>query len=93
LVISVCAPFAISVVFHEYDIGPLVALRASAPSIYNSILTTPTLSDAEAVTVTVPETVAPEAGELIEVVGGVVSGVPLEPIIETSSMRNVVGSA
>ena len=32
------------------------------------------MSDAEAVTVVVPETVAPFAGAVIEVVGGVVSG-------------------
>ena len=34
---------------------------------------TATLSDAETITVVVPETVAPETGEVIEIVGGVVS--------------------
>ena len=42
------------------------------PSTSNCTLATPTLSDAVAVTVIVPETVAPELGELIDTVGGVV---------------------
>ena len=41
---------------------------------------TPTLSEAEALTVVVPDTVAPLAGEVILTVGGVVSGVPPPPL-------------
>jgi hypothetical protein len=40
----------------------------------NSTAATPTLSDAVAVTGTVPDTVAPLPGELIATVGAVVSG-------------------
>src|SRR5262249_858260 len=72
---------------------PVVTLSANPPSTYSSNLTTPTLSEAAAVTVTVPETVEPLIGELTDVVGGVVSPVPpLEPFKETSSIRNVVGN-
>ena len=48
------------------------ALRLE-PSTWNCTLATATLSEAIAATVIVPETVAPEAGEVIETVGGVVS--------------------
>ena len=44
-----------------------------APSILNSTDKTPILSDAVAVMVVVPVTVAPLAGEVIETVGGKVS--------------------
>jgi hypothetical protein len=45
------------------------------PSTWNCTLPTATLSDAVAESVIVPETVAPETGEVIETVGGVVSDV------------------
>ena len=45
-----------------------------APSTLNCTPDTPTLSLALAVTYVVPDTVAPEAGDVIETVGGVVSG-------------------
>ncbi|OLE66802.1 MAG: hypothetical protein AUG09_05650 [Acidobacteria bacterium 13_1_20CM_2_68_7] len=44
------------------------------PSTRNCTPATPTLSEAEALTVVVPETVAPDAGALMLTVGGVVSG-------------------
>jgi hypothetical protein len=44
-----------------------------APLALNCTPTTPTLSEASAVTVIVPETVAPSVGEVIATVGGVVS--------------------
>ena len=54
------------------------AVVSSAPSgvppSRNCTPTTPTLSDALALTVTLPETVALLAGAVIETVGGVVSG-------------------
>jgi hypothetical protein len=46
-----------------------------APSNWNCTLATLTLSVALAVTVAVPETVAPLAGAVIETAGAVVSGV------------------
>ncbi len=48
-----------------------------APSSWNCTLATPTLSLAFAVTETVPLTVAPLAGAVIETVGGVVSAMLL----------------
>ena len=45
----------------------------SAPSTRNSTPTTPTLSEASAVTLIVPPTVAPDAGDVMATVGGVVS--------------------
>ena len=55
-----------------------------APSHWNCTLATPTLSDAVQRTVTVPETVAPLAGDVIEAVGAVVSAVlvvVLDPLV------------
>ena len=46
---------------------------SAAPSSRNCTPTTPTLSLAVAETVTVPETVAPLAGAVIDTVGGVTS--------------------
>ena len=51
----------------------LVLEVTSVPSISICICVTPTSSEAVAVIVTVPETVAPFAGDVIKVVGGVVS--------------------
>jgi len=46
---------------------------------------TPTLSEALALTVTVAETVAPEAGEVMLTVGGVVSaGGPFDTVTDTA---------
>ena len=45
-----------------------------APSMYSSVLVTPTLSEALTLTDTVPDTVAPLDGEVMPAVGGVVSG-------------------
>ncbi len=50
-----------------------VLLTATVPSIRICICVTPTLSDAVAVIATVPETVAPLAGAVTDVVGGIVS--------------------
>jgi hypothetical protein len=57
-------------------------------------MATATLSEAVAVTAMVPETLAPEAGEAIETVGGVVSpvagllGEPMSPAQAALSMAN-----
>ena len=50
------------------------------------------MSDALAVTLTVPLTVAPFVGAVIDVVGVVVSAIPVVIATETSSMRNHVAS-
>jgi hypothetical protein len=57
-----------------------------APSTLNWTPTTPTLSEALAATLIVPVTAAPFAGAVIEIVGGVVSTLPV-------TMRRLVGAA
>src|SRR5213594_2249901 len=62
------------VVFHERAYGAVViSAPRLAPSSLNWTPTTPTLSVALAETVSVPDTVAPPAGAVIETAGGVVS--------------------
>src|SRR5207249_2813765 len=62
------------VVFQESEYGAVVSSAPRfAPSSRNCTPTTPTLSDALAVIVVVPDTVAPELGAVIAVVGAVVS--------------------
>src|SRR5439155_18165537 len=62
------------VVFQENEYGAVVSSAPRfAPSSRNCTPTTPTLSDALAVIVVVPDTVAPELGAVIAVVGAVVS--------------------
>jgi hypothetical protein len=74
-----CEPFATVVVFHENEYGDDVSVEWSEPSTKSSTRLTPTLSLALAETVTVPLTVAPLAGDVIDVVGGVVSPPPPPP--------------
>ena len=72
--VSVCEPLLAVVVFHETVYGAVVSSAPRfAPSRRNWTPTTPTLSDALAVTVVVPVTVAPFAGAVMLTVGGVVS--------------------
>src|SRR5205823_6158445 len=67
-------PFAFKAVFHEIEYGAVVTCAPRfAPSSLNWTPTMPTLSAALAETVTVPATVAPAAGAVIETEGGVVS--------------------
>src|SRR5690242_19569430 len=74
--VSVCEPFGDEVVSHETEYGDVVSAAPRAlPSSKNCTLATATSSVAFAVTVTVPKTVAPPAGAVIETVGGVVSPV------------------
>ena len=64
------------VVFQAIWYGDEVSVPASTPSTQSSTRLTPTLSLALAATVTVLLTVAPFAGEVMEVDGGVVSPDP-----------------
>src|SRR6266853_2066750 len=74
IALRVCEPLLAAVVFQEIEYGALVSSAPRlAPSILNCTPTTPTLSEALAVTLVVPETVAPEAGDVTLIVGGVVS--------------------
>ena len=62
------------VVFQETAYGALVSLAPRlTPSRRNRTRTTPTLSEALAVTKMVPETVAPSSGDVMVTVAGVVS--------------------
>ena len=73
--VRVCVPPLAVVVSHETEYGVVVSSAPPlTPSSWNWTPATPWLSDAVAVTVIVPETVAPEAGDVILTVGGVVSG-------------------
>jgi hypothetical protein len=87
-------PFDTGFVFQENESEVVFVFDVvSVPSMYNSIFTTPTLSLAVAVIVTLFDTVALFAGAVIDAVGGVVSD-PDPGVVtgsETSSIRNVVG--
>src|SRR5256885_6624784 len=66
--------FGLPTVFHETEYGADVrSAPSAAPSSVNCTPTTATLSPAEAVTLTVPLTIAPSVGALRTTVGGVVS--------------------
>ena len=72
--VSVCEPLAVAVVFQLTEYGAVVSSAPSAtPSSRNCTPATPTLSDAVAETVTVPDTVLPAAGAVTDAVGAVVS--------------------
>src|SRR5207249_2962471 len=72
--VRVCEPLPTVVVFQDTEYGDAVSSPPRlAPSTRNTTPATPTLSEAEALTVTVPDTVAPDAGALILTAGGVVS--------------------
>src|SRR5258708_7076427 len=72
--VSVCEALLAVVVFQATEYGAVVTSAPRfAPSSLNCTPTTPTLSDALAPTVVVPDTVAPAAGAVMLTVGGVVS--------------------
>src|SRR3989442_15412506 len=65
--VSVCEPLLAVVVFHDIEYGAAGSSPPRlAPSNRNCTPTTPTLSEALAVTLVVPPTVAPGAGEGID---------------------------
>src|SRR5437773_1855175 len=72
--VRVCEPLPTVVVFQEIEYGDDVSSAPRlAPSTRNCTPATPTLSEAEALTVTDPDTVAPDAGAVMLTAGGVVS--------------------
>src|SRR6266705_317473 len=72
--VRICEPLATAVVFQDTEYGAAVSSAPSAaPSNRNCTPATPTLSEASALTLIVPDTVAPFAGAVIDTVGGVVS--------------------
>ena len=73
--VSVCGPLPAVVVFHETEYGAVVSsLPRFAPSSLNWTPATPTSSAAVALTVIVPDTVAPRPAPVSVAVGAVVSG-------------------
>src|SRR2546422_10995377 len=86
MALSVCVPAVAVLVFQLTEYGAVVSSAPrDAPSSWNLTPATPTLSDASAVTVIVPVTVAPEAGELRLTVGAVVSGALFETVTATDA--------
>jgi len=84
---NVCDPLLAAVVSQEAAYGEAVSkLPRLAPSTWNCTLATPTLSLAFAVTETVPFTVAPFAGAVIDTAGGVVSGLLLLTVTVTVAL-------
>jgi hypothetical protein len=78
--VNVYVPFATVVVSQLIAYGAVVsAAPRFAPFSLNCTAVTPTLSLAVALTVTVPDTVAPLAGAVTDTVGGVVSPPPPPP--------------
>ena len=71
--VMVCEALLAVVVFHEIEYGAAVTSTPLTPSSRNCTPATPTLSEALALTVIVPETLAPEAGEVMLTEGAVVS--------------------
>jgi hypothetical protein len=73
--VTECEPFATDVESHGTEYGDVVSGAPTAvPSTLSCTLATPTLSEADALNVTDPDTVAPAAGAVTDTVGGVVSG-------------------
>ncbi len=87
----VCDPLGKLVVLKlkESDVE-LALLATTLPSIKICNWVTPTLSEAVALTTTVPDTVAPLDGEVIEVVGGIVSAPGVVTFKAKSSTTNEV---
>src|SRR5437762_4803490 len=72
--VRLCEPLLAVVVFHETEYGAAVTSAPGLrPSSRNCTPTTLTLSEALAVTLIVPATMVPEAGEVMLTAGGVVS--------------------
>src|SRR5437762_13415002 len=91
MAVSVCDALVAVIVSHASEYGAVVSSAPKfAPSRRNCTPATPTLSDALAVTVVVPETVAPPAGAVMLTVGAVVS---LETVTVTAVAAVVLPAA
>ena len=84
-------PFATVVVLNAVEYGEVVSFPNDTPSRKNSTRTTATLSVAFAAAVTVPVTVEPLAGDVIEELGGTTSvGIPLFQIATWMILLSVI---
>src|SRR5206468_621363 len=85
----VCEPLPTVAVFQETEYGDEVSSAPRlAPSTRNCTPATPILSEAEALTVTVPDTVAPDAGALMLTEGGVVSAFDTVTVTGSEAYRS-----
>src|SRR5262245_26184287 len=84
--VKLCAPVAAEDVFRDAVSGDAVSVDRTTPSTRNSTRVTPTLSEALAVSVTVPLTVVPAEGAVKDTAGGVASagGGALFTVTETA---------
>ena len=79
-------PLATDAELHDAPNGDDVSSAPTlVPSTLNCTPTTPTLSAAVAANETVPDTVAPAAGDDTDTVGATVSGATLETVIDTGA--------
>jgi len=83
LAVRVWEPFVACAVFQLVLYGLVLSVAMTLPSMRKSTEATPTLSEAEAEMVLVPETVAPFDGAVRDTVGGVVSGAALLTVTVT----------
>jgi hypothetical protein len=87
MAVKECVPLLKVVVLSDCEYGEAVAAAPKLePSAWNCTLAIPTLDDAVAVTVIVPLSVAPEAGDVIETVGFPA----LSTVIETAALVAVL---
>jgi len=63
------------------------------PSTWNWTLEIATVSEATAVTVMVPDTVAPEVGEVMETERSLVPGLPPEPVVPQAALKSASSTA
>jgi hypothetical protein len=87
--VKVCTPFETVPEFHEFVNGGVPVLITEIPSTLKLTDITPTLSEAFTKTSIVPETDAPLAGEVMLIVGGIISRFPplsAEDLPERSSL-------
>src|SRR5437016_5454365 len=96
IAVSVCEPLLVLVVFQETEYGDAVTSAPKfAPSSWNCTPTTPTLSDAAAETVIVPETDVPLLGLVSDTIGGTLSMVTitaLEVVLFPAASRTIAVS-
>src|SRR6266851_1340670 len=86
--VMVCEPLVAVLVFQAIEYGAVVtAAPALTPSSRNWTPATPVLSEALAVTLIVPETLAPEAGEVMLTVGAVASKLTLLSVLVEAVFR------
>src|SRR5206468_1108611 len=86
--VRVCEPLPTVVVFQDTEYGDAVSSPPRlAPSTWNCTPATPTLPEAVALTVTVPDTDTPDPGALMLTAGGVVSAFDTEALTADEVVR------